>query len=105
MSSRVSPETVRISHPDKIYYPETRFTKGQMAEYYSKIAPVLLPYLKARPITLKRYPNGVEAPFFYEKNCPQHHPDYVDIACIPYEDPSSHQSRSVCYCVLNNAAA
>lgn len=104
MTASVAPE-VRISHPDKIIYPETRFTKGQMAAYYAQVAPIMLPYLKGRPITLKRYPNGVEAPFFYEKNCPQHRPNYVDLACIPYEDPSKHETRSVCYCVLNNANA
>ena len=53
-------------------YPKAGFTKGQVIDYYIRIAPVLLPHLKDRPLTMKRYPNGVEGEFFYEKNCPAH---------------------------------
>ena len=58
-------------------YPETGFTKGQVIDYYTRIAPVLLPHLRGRPLTLKRYPNGVEGEYFYEKQCPSHRPDWV----------------------------
>ena len=65
---------VTVSNLDKVLYPKTGFTKGQVIDYYIRIAPVLLPHLKNRPITLKRYPDGVDGFFFYEKQCPSHRP-------------------------------
>jgi bifunctional non-homologous end joining protein LigD len=58
-------------------YPAVGFTKGQVIDYYTRIAPALLPHLRDRPLTLKRYPNGVEGGHFYEKRCPSHAPDWV----------------------------
>ena len=66
-----------LSNLDKVMYPQTGFTKGQVIDYYTRIAPALLPHLRNRPLTLKRYPNGVEGQFFYEKRCPSHAPDWV----------------------------
>jgi bifunctional non-homologous end joining protein LigD len=66
-----------LSNLDKVMYPKTGFTKGQVIDYYTRIARVLLPHLRDRPLTLKRYPNGVESSYFYEKNCPSHAPDWV----------------------------
>jgi bifunctional non-homologous end joining protein LigD len=68
---------LRLSNLDKVLYPEVGFTKGQVIDYYSRIAPVLLPHLKNRPLTLKRYPNGVGDKFFYEKQAPSHRPEWV----------------------------
>jgi bifunctional non-homologous end joining protein LigD len=68
---------LELSNIEKVLYPETGFTKGQLIDYYIRIAPVLLPHLKGRPLTMKRYPNGAKGPFFYEKNCPEHRPDWV----------------------------
>jgi bifunctional non-homologous end joining protein LigD len=67
---------LKLSNLDKVLYPEAGFTKGELIDYYTRIAPALLPHLKDRPITLKRYPNGVDQMFFYEKNCPKHRPDW-----------------------------
>ena len=61
---------LKLSNLDKVLYPEAGFTKRDVIDYYARIAPVLLPHLEGRPLTLKRYPNGVDAPFFYEKNAP-----------------------------------
>jgi len=58
---------LRLSNLGKVLYPEAGFTKGQMIDYYVRIAPVLLPHLEGRPLTLKRYPNGVTGMHFYEK--------------------------------------
>ncbi|HST30526.1 MAG TPA: ATP-dependent DNA ligase, partial [Chthoniobacterales bacterium] len=66
----VKGKKLSVSNLDKILYPKVGFTKGQVIDYYIKIAPVLLPHLKDRPLTMKRYPNGVDKEFFYEKNCP-----------------------------------
>jgi bifunctional non-homologous end joining protein LigD len=63
-------------------YPATGFTKGELIDYYTRVAPALLPHLRGRPLTLKRYPNGVEGKFFYEKNCPSHRPDWVATAHV-----------------------
>jgi bifunctional non-homologous end joining protein LigD len=66
-----------LSNLDKVMYPEVGFTKGQLIDYYTRVAPAVLPHLRERPLTLKRYPNGVEGQHFYEKRCPSHAPDWV----------------------------
>jgi bifunctional non-homologous end joining protein LigD len=73
----VQERQLSLSNLDKVMYPEVGFTKGQVIDYYTRIAPVLLPHLRNRPLTLKRYPNGVEGDFFYEKRCPSHAPEWV----------------------------
>jgi bifunctional non-homologous end joining protein LigD len=60
-----------------VLYPEVGFTKGRLIAYYARIAPAVLPHLRDRPLTLKRYPGGVQAPYFYEKQSPSHRPDWV----------------------------
>jgi bifunctional non-homologous end joining protein LigD len=66
-----------LSNLDKVMYPEVGFTKGQVIDYYSRIAPFLLPHLRDRPLTMKRYPDGVEGEFFYEKRIPSHAPEWI----------------------------
>ncbi len=61
---------LRLSNLDKVLYPATGFTKGQVIDYYTRVAPVLLPHLRGRALTLKRYPNGVDESYFYEKQKP-----------------------------------
>jgi len=73
---------LKLSNLDKVMYPEPGFTKGQLIDYYVKIAPALLPHLKGRPLTMKRYPGGVTGEFFYEKNCPVHRPEWVKTAPV-----------------------
>jgi bifunctional non-homologous end joining protein LigD len=68
---------IKVSNLDKVLYPAVGFTKRDVIEYYAAIAPVLLPHLEGRPLTLKRYPNGVDDKFFYEKNAPSHRPPWV----------------------------
>lgn len=74
--------TVSLSNLEKLMYPRAGFTKGHVIDYYTRIAPTLLPHLRARPLTLKRYPNGVEDKFFYEKRCPSHAPAWVKTAAV-----------------------
>ena len=73
----VDGRTLSLSNLDKVLYPAAGFTKGQVIDYYTRIAPFVLPHLRGRPLTLKRYPNGVEGQFFYEKNAPSHRPAWV----------------------------
>ncbi len=91
---------LKLSNLDKVLYPATSFTKAQLIDYYVRIAPVLLPHLKGRPLTMKRYPEGVEGQFFYEKNCPTHRPDWV--TTVPVW--SGGNNRWMQYCVIADLA-
>ncbi|MHB1837107.1 MAG: non-homologous end-joining DNA ligase, partial [Solirubrobacteraceae bacterium] len=73
---------LKISNWDKVLFGQTGFTKGDLIAYYASVAPALLPHLHDRPLTLKRYPNGVDEPYFYEKQSPAHRPDWVKTARI-----------------------
>jgi len=87
-----------VSNLEKILYPKVRFTKGQVIDYFIRVAPVLLPHLKDRPLTMKRYPDGVEGEFFYEKNCPSHRPNWVKTAKVWSEG----NQRLMHYCLAND---
>ena len=94
----VGNRTLAVSNLDKVLWPKAGFTKGEMIHYYIQIAPVLLPHLKDRPLTMKRYPNGVEAQFFYEKNCPTHRPKWVKTAPVW----SDGNQREMQYCLAQD---
>jgi bifunctional non-homologous end joining protein LigD len=96
----VEGRTLSLSNLDKVFYPETGYTKGQVIEYYTRIAPVLLPHLRGRHLTLKRYPDGVRGPYFYEKQCPGHRPDWVQTAAVW----SRHNGRNITYCLADDLA-
>jgi bifunctional non-homologous end joining protein LigD len=89
---------VQVSNLDKVLYPKVGFTKGQVIDYYIRVAPVLLPHLKDRPLTMKRFPNGVEGEFFYEKNCPSHRPKWVKTAKVWSEG----NNRTMDYCLAQD---
>lgn len=89
-----------LSNLDKLLYPQAGFTKGHVIDYYTRIAPVLLPHLRDRALTLKRYPNGVEGGHFYEKRCPSHRPDWVRTAAIW----SGMNQGDIDYCVADDLA-
>ena len=72
-----------ISNLDKVLYPTTGFTKGQMIDYYVRVAEVMLPHVEDRPLTMKRYPNGVDHSFFFEKHIPDHAPSWVGRKAVP----------------------
>ncbi len=89
---------VPVSNLDKIFYPAAGFTKAQVIDYYIRISPVLLPHLKDRPLTLKRYPDGVDGGFFYEKRCPPYRPEWVKTAPVW----SDRNETEIHYCLANN---
>jgi bifunctional non-homologous end joining protein LigD len=91
----VDGRTLRLTNLDKVLWPKAGFTKGEVIDYYARISPVLLPHLKDRPLTLKRYPNGVEAEHFYEKQCPKHRPDWIRTEVV----------SGIEYCVVEDRAA
>jgi bifunctional non-homologous end joining protein LigD len=74
---QVGERQLSLSNLDKVMYPEVGFTKGQVIDYYTRVAPVLVPHLRDRPLTMKRYPDGVEGQFFYEKRIPSHAPEWI----------------------------
>jgi len=76
-TATVEGRELKVSNLDKVLYPAVGFTKRDVIDFYAAIAPVLLPHLEGRPLTLKRYPNGVDAGHFYEKNAPSHRPEWV----------------------------
>ena len=80
---QVGERELAVSNLDKVLYPATGFTKGDLIDAYADLAEVLLPHLRGRPVTLKRYPDGVEGKFFYEKRSPKHRPDWVATARLP----------------------
>ena len=89
---------LKLSNLDKVLYPEAGFTKGEVIDYYTRVAPALLPHLKDRPITLKRYPNGVDQMFFFEKNCPKHRPDWFKTTQVW----SGGNNRFMDFCTAND---
>jgi bifunctional non-homologous end joining protein LigD len=93
---KIAGTSVEVSNLDKVFYPKTGFTKGELIDYYVRISPFLLPHLKNRPITLKRYPNGVDGMFFYEKRCPAHRPDWIKTT------PVESESGEIDYCMIND---
>ena len=97
----VEDRTIRLSNLDRILYPETGFTKGDLIDYYEAVAPVLIPYLKGRPLSMRRYPGGVDGTGFWEKRCPEHRPDWIQTASIW----SGSNDEEIDYCVVNDAAS
>ncbi len=87
---QVDGRKLALSNLDKVLYPEAGFTKGQVIDYYHQVAPVLLPHIAGRPVTIKRYPDGVDGKFFFQKNAPAH-PDWVPTEEIA--SPGSTKSR------------
>ncbi len=94
----VEDRKIQVSNLDKVLYPKAGFAKGQVIDYYIRIAPVLLPHLRDRPLTMKRYPDGVDGQFFYEKNCPSHRPKWVQTAKVWSEG----NQRVMHYCLAND---
>ncbi len=83
MLVEVEGRTLRISSLDKVLYPRTGTTKGEVLHYYAQVAPVMLPHLRDRPVTRIRWPHGVEGPSFFEKNAPAGTPSWVRTVEVP----------------------
>ncbi|MDP9006251.1 MAG: non-homologous end-joining DNA ligase, partial [Actinomycetota bacterium] len=95
----VEGRALTLSNLDKVLYPTTGFTKAEVLDYYARIAPVLLPHLGDRALTLRRFPDGVEGGSFYEKNCPRHRPDWVGVHSI------SGDEGTIRFCRIDSLAA
>ena len=96
----VEGKRLKLTNLTKVLYPRAGFTKAQVIDYYLRVAPALLPHLRDRPLTLKRYPDGVEGEHFYEKNCPAHRPPWVKTAPIW----SDQNQRVMHFCLVQDVA-
>jgi bifunctional non-homologous end joining protein LigD len=99
----VDGRTLKVSNWDKVLFPATGFTKGDLIAYYARAAPAVLPHLRDRPLTLKRYPNGVDAPYFYEKQSPSHRPEWVQTARVGSIEYTLAQDRPTLIWLANLA--
>lgn len=95
---QIEGRSVKLTNLEKVLYPDVGFTKAQVIDYYTRIAPVLLTHTRNHPLTLKRYPNGVYGEFFYEKNCPKHRPPWVQTATVW----SGGNNRDMYYCLCQD---
>jgi len=95
-----------LSNLDKVMYPEVGFTKAEVIDYYRRIAPVMVPHLEGRPITLVRFPDGVEGQHFFEKNCPSHRPPWFRTVDIESTGRRSGRNRTelIHYCLIESGA-
>ena len=91
ISVEVGGRRLQLSNLDKILYPDTGFTKGEVIDYYSRISPVLLPHLAGRAATRVRFPDGVGGNSFFEKNAPKATPEWVRTVTLP--TPGSSRGR------------
>ena len=88
---RVEDRHLKLTNLEKVLYPEDGFTKGQVIDYYRRVAPFLLPHIVHRPVTFRRYPNGVDGNSFFEKDVSRHAPDWVGTVRLAV--PSSTTDR------------
>ncbi len=91
---------LKLTNLDKVLYPDVGFTKGEVIHYYATIAPTLLTHSAGRCVTFRRYPNGVDDKSFFEKRCPKHRPDWVDVAIGPGD-----RNGDVAYCLIEEEAS
>jgi len=99
---------IMISHPDKILFPEDVITKGELASYYEMIAPVMLPHLRGRPITMERYHRGITAPGFFQKDVVKGFPEWLERVEVPKKDgtvhhPIANDARSLLWLANQNS--
>ncbi len=103
LSVIVDDRALKLSNWDKVLFPQTTFTKGDLISYYGRVAETALPHLRDRALTLKRYPNGVESQYFYEKQSPSHRPEWVQTRRIAGIDYTLAQDRPTLVWLANLA--
>lgn len=96
---KVGRYTIKVSHLDRIIFPKAKITKGDLIDYYERIAPIMLPYLKDRLLTMKRYPTGIQGEGFFHKDAPDYFPSFIKRKAITRSD-----GQIVNFVVCNNEA-
>jgi bifunctional non-homologous end joining protein LigD len=97
--------TLRLSNLDKAFFPDDGITKGDLLLYYREVAPVLLPHLKNRPFTMKRYPDGIEGGHFFQKDAPKHMPEWIPTRRYRSTSRETRQKRTIAYPLVNDELA
>ena len=109
MQVAIDGRTLELSNLDKVLYPTTGFTKGEVIDYYTRVAPTMLTHVRDRGITFRRYPNGTDESGFFEKRCPGHRPDWVPAVLGPGGGRSRTKSKAppepIHYCQLDSVPA
>lgn len=96
----IDDRVIEISSIEKLFFPEEGITKGDLIDYYKRIADTLLPHLEERPLSLQRFPDGIDGEGFYQKQAPDYFPDWIDRVTVQVKEDEGHQSQVVC----NNAS-
>lgn len=89
-------QTVELSNQQKVYFPEAGLTKGDLVDYYRRIAPTMLPHLQDRPLSMQRFPEGISTPGFYQKEVPEYFPSWIRRAAVLVEEEGQEQPQVVC---------
>jgi bifunctional non-homologous end joining protein LigD len=97
----VGRKRVNLTNLDKLFFPKLELTKGDVLQYYADMADVLLPHIKDRPMVMKRYPNGADEKFFFMKNVPEPHPEWLQTCAVQHDD----ENKTVVYPVIDDLAA
>jgi bifunctional non-homologous end joining protein LigD len=97
-TSKKAGSEVKFTHVDKMFFPEAKFTKGDLIRYYIAVSKFILPHLRDRPVTLIRFPDGVNGEKFYEKNAPRFAPDWVQTFAVPRR----HEEGDIRYILIND---
>ena len=97
--------SLRLSNLDKLFWPEEGITKGDLLDYYRRVSPVLLPHLRDRPFTMKRFPDGIDGKFFFQKDAPSHMPDWIKTAALPATSRDGKGKRIIRYPLVNDELA
>lgn len=100
LTTKIAGHAIKFSNLKKVFYPGHGYTKGDVLHYYDRVAPLILPHLKDRPLSLKRYPNGIADEFFFQKNTPDTFPSWLRTEMID----SEHVGRDVRYVFAENRA-
>ncbi|MGH9763522.1 MAG: non-homologous end-joining DNA ligase, partial [Blastocatellia bacterium] len=101
VSFEIDGKPIRLTHLNKIYFPRDGFTKRDLLSYYYQIAPFILPFLKDRPLVLRRYPNGIEGEAFFQKDAGKDSPDWMETVTIVSED----KGKAIRYFVATDRAS
>jgi bifunctional non-homologous end joining protein LigD len=97
--------TLRLSNLDKVFFPDDGTTKGDLLRYYRDVAPVLIPHLKDKPFTMKRYPDGIEGGFFFQKDAPKHMPDWIPTERYRSTSRETREKRTIAYPLVGDELA
>jgi bifunctional non-homologous end joining protein LigD len=96
---------LRLSNLDKVFWPDEGLTKGDLLDYYRRVAPVLVPHLQDRPFTMKRFPDGIDGKHFFQKDAPSHMPDWIRTVPLPATTRDGKGKRTIRYPLVNDELA